>query len=167
MFDPALRSALKSFRVSRCYATPVLLGTAAIALLTLSSCSGVRKSFASILGKPEASSPEAPAKTQLAKSSPNQIALINHLNSVGTKLYGTYWCPYCMRQKELFGEAVSKLQVVECDPNGKDAEPATCANANVSSYPTWEIKGQQYPGMRSLDELAALSGYKGSLNFTK
>jgi glutaredoxin len=145
---------------------PVLLGTATIALLTLTSCSGVRKSLALVLGKADSSTPEVLPSAHLTKSSSAQIELINHLNSVGAKLYGTYWCSYCMRQKELFGEAVSQLQIVECDPNGKNAQPATCANANVSSYPTWEINGQQYPGMRSLEELASLSGYKGSLNFT-
>lgn len=146
---------------------PLLLGTMAIALLTLSGCSGVRKSLASVLGRSDASAPEALPSARLLKSTPAQIALVNHLNRVGAKFYGTYWCPYCTRQKELFGEAVSQLQIVECDPNGKDAQPAACANANVSSYPTWEINGQQYPGMHSLEELAALSGYKGSLNFTQ
>lgn len=166
MAHPSLRLLLKNFQTSRCYAAPAVLGTVAIALLTLSGCSGVRQSLASVLGKSETST-EALPKANFAKSTPAQIALIEHLNSVGAKLYGTYWCPYCTRQKELFGEAVSKLQLVECDPNGKDAQPSTCARANVSSYPTWEIKGQQYPGMHSLDELAALSGYKGSLNFTQ
>jgi glutaredoxin len=137
----------------------------AIGLLTLSGCSGVRKSLVSVLGKSDASAPEALPSAHFTKSNPAQIALIDHLNKVGAKLYGTYWCPYCMRQKELFGEAVSKLQIVECDPKGKNAQPAACTNANVSSYPTWEINGQQYPGLRSLEELAALSGYKGSLNF--
>lgn len=143
---------------------PLFLGTVAIALLTLSGCSGVRKSLASVLGKSDASAPEALPGAHLTKSNSAQIALIDHLNKVGAKLYSTYWCPYCTRQKELFGEAVSKLHIVECDPNGKNAQPATCANANVSSYPTWEINGQQYPGMHSLEELAALSGYKGPLN---
>jgi glutaredoxin len=136
-------------------------------LLTLSGCSGIRKSLGSLLGKSDASQSEALPSANFAKSTPAQIALINHLNSVGAKLYGTYWCPYCMRQQELFGEAVHQLRVVECDPNGKNAQPGACTKANVSSYPTWEIAGRQYPGMRSLEELAMLSGYKGSLNFAK
>jgi glutaredoxin len=167
MFDPFLSPSFRSLRVFRYHVAPFALGSTAIALLTLSGCAGMRNSLATVLGKSEASKPEPVPSAQLIKSSPAQLALINHLNSVGAKLYATYWCPYCMRQQELFGEAARKLQIVECDPNGKNAQPAACTSANVSSYPTWEINGKQYPGMRSLDELALLSGYKGSLDFTR
>lgn len=80
-------------------------------------------------------------------------------------MYATFWCPYCQRQEKLFGDSESQLPVVECDPNGKNAQPALCAQANISSYPTWEIQGRLYPGLRSLDELADLSGYQGPRNF--
>lgn len=82
-------------------------------------------------------------------------------------MYGTYWCPYCNKQEDLFKNAVSKVQIVECDPKGENAQPQACAKANVSSYPTWEIKGKLYKGMRSLEELALLSDYKGSMNFNQ
>ncbi len=80
-------------------------------------------------------------------------------------MYGTYWCPYCSRQKEMFKDAVKKLQIIECDPQGENAQPQVCMQANVSSYPTWEINGQLYRGMRPLEELAVLSNYKGSMDF--
>ena len=100
-------------------------------------------------------------------ASPAMLALADHLNQQGAKLYTTYWCPYCQRQQALFGSAVAKLQVVECDPKGDNAHPEQCIQAQVSSYPTWQLNGQLYRGMRSLEELAALSGYKGSLQFEK
>jgi glutaredoxin len=80
-------------------------------------------------------------------------------------MYGTFWCPYCNRQKELFGAAVDRLQLIECDPKGANAQPDACAKANVSSYPSWEVNGQIYRGMQSLEELAALSGYRGPTQF--
>jgi glutaredoxin len=167
MFHPFRRPSSKGFREFQSCSAPLVLGCAAIALLTLSGCAGIRSSLGSILGKSDSPTSKALPSAELTKSSPAQIALVNHLNTVGAKLYATYWCPYCMRQQELFGEAVHKLQIVECDPQGKNAQPGTCAKANISSFPTWEINGRQYPGMRSLDELAMLSGYKGSLDFTK
>ncbi len=122
----------------------LLGGTIAIAL-TISGCAKVIKS----------TPPASPATTALAE----------HLTKTGAKLYGTYWCPYCNRQEELFKDAITKVQVVECDPKGENAQPQLCNAAKVSSYPTWEINGKMYRGMRSLEELAVLSGYQGSMNF--
>lgn len=100
------------------------------------------------------------------QSSPAKVALANHLKEVKAKFYGTYWCPYCNKQQELFGQqAMSQINYIECDAKGKNPQPNLCKKANVSSLPTWEIKGQQYPGMQSLEELADLSGYKGDRNF--
>lgn len=102
-----------------------------------------------------------------ASASPATLALVDHLNQQGARLYTTYWCPYCNRQQALFGSAVTKLQVVECDPQGKNAQPEQCAQAQVSSYPTWQLNGQLYRGLQSLEELATLCGYQGSQQFEK
>ena len=80
-------------------------------------------------------------------------------------MYGAYWCPYCSRQKEMFGQAFNQINEIECDPKGKNPQPNLCKSAGIRSFPTWEIKGQLYPGMLSLEELAELSGYEGSRNF--
>lgn len=125
--------------------TKIVLGTAAIALIA-TGCAQLKKMTA----------PPANAAT---------TALADHLTQDGAKMYGTYWCPYCTKQKEMFKNAISKLQVIECDPKGDNAQPQLCAKANVSSYPTWEIKGKLYQGMRSLEELAMLSAYQGPTNF--
>jgi glutaredoxin len=95
-----------------------------------------------------------------------QIALAQHLNRIGAKVYGTYWCGACKYQRDLFGqEAFTQIQEVECDPRGKNAQPDLCRQAGVRAYPTWQINGQNYEGARSLQELAQLSGYQGNLNF--
>lgn len=111
-----------------------------------------------------------PVKMTSGQTSPSgvisEVSLAKHLNRIGAKLYGTYWCPYCNTQKKVFGEeAFRQINYIECDQAGPNPRPDLCKKANVSSYPTWEIKSQLYPGMRSLQELADLSGYRGDRNF--
>ena len=96
-----------------------------------------------------------------------ELALARHLRAIDARMYGAYWCPYCSRQEDLFGNAFSEINYIECDPRGENAQPQLCRSASVQGYPTWEINGQFYPGMRSLQELANLSGYRGSTNFSQ
>lgn len=95
-----------------------------------------------------------------------EIALARHLTAVGVKNYSAYWCPFCHVQKELFGkQAMSEIDYVECTPDGHNPQPQLCQAAQIEGYPTWVINGEQYQGMRSLSELAELSGYQGPSNF--
>lgn len=105
------------------------------------------------------------SKTSTDKSAIN--ALAKHLQQIGAKMYGAYWCPHCHHQKEMFGNTTFSRYVnyIECDPRGQNAKPTLCRNAKIEGYPTWEIKGKFYPGTHSLKELAELSGYPGSQNF--
>lgn len=99
-------------------------------------------------------------------SNPAQISLAQHLEEVGAKMYGAFWCSHCLNQKQFFGqEAVNEFTYIECDPNGQNPQPNLCQSVGIRSYPTWEINGQFYPGVRQLDELADLSGYAGDRNF--
>ncbi|MGI0486860.1 hypothetical protein ACN4EK_15575 [Pantanalinema rosaneae CENA516] len=127
-----------------------LLGWAIVLLISATGCSlaEFRKSLRSV-----------------PKATPAKAALAQHLQQSGAKLYSTFWCTYCQRQQELFADAASRLQVIECDPGGENAQPALCRQAKIISYPTWEIDGQFYRGMRSLEELAEISDYQGSRNF--
>ncbi len=99
-------------------------------------------------------------------SGPAEIALASHLQQLNAKEYGAYWCPHCHDQKQLFGqEAFAMIDYVECDPKGKNARPTLCREAGITGYPTWEIDGQFYPGLLSLERLADLSGYQGRRDF--
>ncbi|MEW6494634.1 MAG: hypothetical protein AB1589_19255 [Cyanobacteriota bacterium] len=94
------------------------------------------------------------------------MALASHLKEIDAKFYGTHWCPYCTKQKELFGkEAFQQINYIECDPAGKNAQPEVCQKANIEGFPTWEINGKQYAGLQSLQQLADISGYAGDRNF--
>ncbi len=86
--------------------------------------------------------------------------LARHLSATGAKFYGAYWCPHCADQKALFGDAAALLPYIECDPRSPIGQPEVCAAAGVRAYPTWDIGGRRYEGVLSLQELAALSGYR-------
>ncbi|HIK24468.1 MAG: hypothetical protein P3X23_007025 [Thermosynechococcus sp. Uc] len=91
--------------------------------------------------------------------SPQRLA--NHLKKINAKMYGAYWCPACMKQKELFGSAFKTINYIECDARGTNPQPELCKEANIRAYPTWEINGKRYEGVYPLEGLAQLSGYRG------
>ena len=102
----------------------------------------------------------------ITSSGTSEIALAQHLKIVGAKMYGSYTCSHCQAQKESFGkEAARIINYIECNPQGKNARPDLCQAAKIKGTPAWEIKGEFYPGQKSLNELADLSGYQGSRKF--
>ncbi|MEO8891885.1 MAG: vitamin K epoxide reductase family protein [Coleofasciculaceae cyanobacterium] len=99
-------------------------------------------------------------------SGESEIALARHLKKAGVKEYFAYWCPHCYEQKQLFGkQAVAELEKIECAADGKDAKPQACIDAGVKAFPSWEINGKLTSGVKTLEELADATGYKGSRNF--
>jgi len=95
-----------------------------------------------------------------------EIALAKHLESVGAKMYGAYWCPHCYEQKQLLGKkAVKKMNYIECAPEGENPQPDVCRAAKIESFPTWEINGKLEPGIKTPQELAASSNYQGNKDF--
>lgn len=99
-------------------------------------------------------------------SGPAEIALAQHLNSIGAVKYSAYWCPHCHQQREMFGkEAFEYITVVECAEGGQNAQPAACRAAGIEGYPTWKIDGENYAGAIPLSQLAEISGYEGPMNF--
>lgn len=135
-----------------------------IAIVTLLGTVGVYGSVNAPPKTPTATGGELSPVT--TTSGPAEIALAEHLNQIGAKMYGAFWCPHCHDQKQLFGQtAFSQITYIECDPQGANAQPQQCQQAGIQSYPTWEIKGQLYPGTQSLQELAQLSNYQGPQDF--
>ena len=110
--------------------------------------------------------PNGKGWTTTTTSGPAEIALAEHLTTIGAKEYGAYWCPHCFQQKQLFGkEAFTKAPYVECATDGVNAQTKACQDAGVKAFPTWVIKGTTYSGVQSLEKLAELSGYTGDRNF--
>lgn len=95
-----------------------------------------------------------------------EIALAKHLTATGAKKYGAFWCPHCYEQKQLFGqEAFDQVTYIECAEGGKEPQPNVCSAAGIKSFPTWEIDGKFYPGIKTSEELAELSNYSGKKDF--
>ncbi|AFY30053.1 vitamin K epoxide reductase family protein [Cyanobium gracile] len=133
-------------------------------VLTVLAVGLIGLGWATSLNRPEsATGPGMPIPVTSA-STPATIALADHLTATGAVMYSAYWCPHCHDQKQLFGkEASAKLKIIECAPDGQNNQAALCASKNIQGFPTWEIKGQLDSGQKTLAQLAALSGYKGSI----
>ncbi|MGC1394460.1 MAG: hypothetical protein WA828_09300 [Coleofasciculaceae cyanobacterium] len=145
---------------------PVLFSATLLILATVSSA----QSTASIADIPTSLQIETSNNSKISQQTKTSelatMALAKHLKQLDAKFYGAFWCPYCTRQKKMFGEqAFRQINYIECDARGNNPQPKLCIKAGISGYPTWEIKGKQYRGMKTLKELADLSGYQGDRNF--
>ncbi len=95
-------------------------------------------------------------------STPQAMQLAATLKKANAKVYTAYWCPHCHDQGELFGKnAFAIVAPIECAKDGKGTQVALCKEASSKAgerfgFPTWEIKGQYYPGVKTLDELSAI-----------
>ncbi len=95
-------------------------------------------------------------------------ALAVHLRDSGARFYGAYWCPTCQKQKALFEASVDRLPYIECSPNGRrGVRNFDCVANDISDYPTWIIGGRRYTGLVTLEQLAALSGFKAPAGVPK
>lgn len=77
----------------------------------------------------------------------------------GAKFYGTFWCPYCLNQKRVFGKSAGLLPYVECSTPDRQSQLAVCNDAGITSYPTWEFAGgERIVGELSREQLAEKTG---------
>ena len=96
-------------------------------------------------------------------STPDELALAQYLKKKGAKFYGAYWCPFCTRQRAMFGAAgVRALPYVECASDGYGAQRCP---PQVTGFPTWEIDGQFYSGLKTLTQLQSLAGFDAAVVF--
>ena len=99
-------------------------------------------------------------------SGPAEIALAEYLAENNVKFYGAYWCAHCQQQKSLFGAvAASKLPYIECAEGGENSQRQLCKEKNIQMFPPSALKGKLLPGTLELNKIAALTGYKGPMNF--
>ena len=79
------------------------------------------------------------------KAAPGKYdSLANYLTQSGVKMYGAFWCPHCLAEKQAFGKSEKKLPYVECSQPTTDAQgnyPQTqiCIDQKISGYPTWDF----------------------------
>ena len=99
-------------------------------------------------------------------SSPQKIKFAKFLSDNNIKMFSAYWCPHCHDQKQLFGKkAVKELTIVECAQDGKDNQYKLCREKKIEGFPSWEINGQIYSGVKDLNDLAIMAQYEGDSNF--
>ena len=96
-----------------------------------------------------------------SESTRESIDLAKYLKDNGVVKYSAYWCPNCLNQGELFGkQAYKELNVVECARDGKNSRTQLCIDKNVQGFPSWEINGKIFIGVKTLEELSKLTDYK-------
>jgi len=74
----------------------------------------------------------------------------------GAVFYGAHWCPYCAKQKAMFGASSHLLPYLECFEPGTRNKLDECRH--VRRYPTWAFgDGSLRNGVLSLKKLATLT----------
>lgn len=75
------------------------------------------------------------------------------------KFYGSKYCGWCQKQRELFGEALQYIAYVECIDSETDQWSQECQDAGIDAVPTWQLPdGQMNPGYKTFEQLSEISG---------
>jgi len=81
------------------------------------------------------------------------------LASKQAKMYGLYWCPHCIEQKEMFGRAFQYVPYVECAIKGSHEITAECKAAGTKLFPSWQFgTNPVIPGVFPMQELSDKTG---------
>jgi hypothetical protein len=83
------------------------------------------------------------------------------LKDRGVKMYGAWWCPHCVEQKEAFGASFEYAPYVECGIKGQtQGQSQVCKDENVNHYPTWQFPptGERVERIFTLQELSDRTG---------
>jgi len=75
------------------------------------------------------------------------------------KMYGLYWCPHCIEQKEMFGASFHNVPYVECAIKGSSEMAPQCKASGLKLFPSWQF-GTEAPkeGVLSLEALSEKTG---------
>lgn len=78
----------------------------------------------------------------------------------GARMYGAFWCPHCLEQKEAFGSSFQYVNYIECgvkgDPKG---QTQVCKDAVIKHYPTWVFLDEsRVEGKQSFEFLSQQTG---------
>jgi len=75
------------------------------------------------------------------------------------KMYGLYWCPHCIDQKQMFGASFRYVPYVECAIKDSKELAPECKIAGAKLFPSWQF-GTDPPkeGVLSLGALSDKTG---------
>ncbi|MGN6134565.1 MAG: Ig-like domain-containing protein [Aureliella sp.] len=92
------------------------------------------------------------------EAAPDLVAFAKALRDSGTQMFGAYWCPHCLAQKELFQDGAQFLPYVEVTDSARNPNQIAVSE-NITQYPTWEFPdGSRLTGEQTLETLAAKAG---------
>jgi hypothetical protein len=81
------------------------------------------------------------------------------LASKNVKMYGLYWCPHCIEQKEKFGKSFQYVPYIECAIKGSKELAPECKAAGTKNFPSWHFEGAPlHEGELSLEDLSGQTG---------
>ncbi len=69
-----------------------------------------------------------------------RTSLAQCLTQNGVRMYGSYTCSHCLREKQLFGDAFKFINYIECHPQGPNPQTPLCETKQISNTPTWTIE---------------------------
>ncbi len=83
------------------------------------------------------------------------------LTERGVRMYGAWWCPHCVEQKEEFGASFEYAPYVECGIKGNaHGEAQDCKDEKIEHFPTWQFPptGERVERVFTLQELSDRTG---------
>jgi hypothetical protein len=82
------------------------------------------------------------------------------LASKQVKMYGLYWCPHCIEQKQKFGKSIQYVPYFECAIKGSREMATECKAVGAKNFPSWQFEagGPLREGELSLEDLSGRTG---------
>ena len=75
------------------------------------------------------------------------------LSEKGATVYVSEYCGHCKNQKEMFGDSLEYLNLVECTKKQE-----LCQQMGIRGVPSWIVNGAKYEGLQSFERLSELTG---------
>ena len=92
------------------------------------------------------------------EAAPDLVAFAKALRDSGTQMFGAYWCPHCLAQKQLFQDGAQFLPYVEVTDSARNPN-SVAISEGITQYPTWEFPdGSRLTGEQTLATLATKAG---------
>lgn len=85
--------------------------------------------------------------------------LAKDLAAKGAVFYGSDQGSDTKAQKEMFKDAFSYIDYVECDQAVQNSNSDECISQQIEVYPTWIYQEKQYKGIQELGDLAKMVGF--------
>lgn len=81
----------------------------------------------------------------------------------GIKMYGSYTCSICKKERATFGPSFQYIDEVECHPRGENPQTDLCLKKDIKKTPTWILEKDgveidRRVGYLTLEGLAEFSG---------